>query len=124
MNYSKAFDTVPHQELLFKLWGYAITGSLWSWFRAYLSSRIDFVIINGTSSHTLEVTTGVPQGSKLGPLLFILCVNDIPTYISTAFTSIFGDETKRLPLKLDKSEAELQEDINFLVDGASNGKFH
>ena len=69
LDFAKAFDRVPHNELLLKLWSIGITEDLWSWFKSYLHKRYQCVRINGSSSDSLS---GVPQGSILGPLLFLI----------------------------------------------------
>ena len=74
----KAFDSVPHCELLFKLWKIGISGKLWNWFRCYLSNRLQCVTISNSRSDLLPVLSGVPQGSILGPMLFIIYINDMP----------------------------------------------
>ena len=88
---AKAFDKVPHNELLYKLWTMGIIGK---WFRNYLSQRSHFVQFDSSSSDTLPVLSCVPQGSILGPLLFIIYINDMPTAITSSSIYIFADDTK------------------------------
>jgi hypothetical protein len=91
----KAFDTVDHGILLTKLHNLGIQGTELKWFENYLKGRKQFVFLNGTSSNLREILLGVPQGSILGPLLFILYINDLPK-ISKFFSSLFADDTKLL----------------------------
>ena len=70
----KAFDTVNHSILLSKLNHYGLRGKAYDWFQSYLSNREQFVCINGHKSDSLSITCGVPQGSILGPQLFLLCI--------------------------------------------------
>ena len=70
LDFRKAFDSVPHNELLTKLWCFSITGILCEWFRAYLSSRSQCIHLNNIISDSLPVVSSVPQGSILGPILF------------------------------------------------------
>ena len=73
----KAFDTVDHNILLKKVYSYGIRGAAYSWLASYLSHRKQYVLYDGNKSDIHTVTCGVPQGSILGPLLFIIYVNDI-----------------------------------------------
>ena len=90
----KAFDTVPHNELLFKLWSISITGSLWELFGSYLLSRSQCVSINNSLSDKLPVISGVPQGSILDPILFIIYINDLPSTVSSSTILMFADDIK------------------------------
>ena len=115
LDFKKAFDTVPHDELLLKLWKIGITGQLWHWFRAYLSDRQHYVKIGNISSSYLPVLSGVPQGSILGPLLFLIYINDLPEQIDYSSCLLFADDTKLLgTIRTESDCIELQKDLDAL----------
>ena len=92
---SKAFDSVPHRHLFLKLQTFGINGVLLKWFRNYLANRQQRVTLEGANSDWLPVGSGVPQGSILGPLQFIMYNNDLPNVISHGTEiAIFADDTK------------------------------
>ena len=94
LDFRKAFDKVPHVELVTKLKAVGISGNLLKWFVTYLSNRKQLVSINGSRSSILPVLSGVPQGSILGPLLFLIYINDLPQCISSGNVFLFADDTK------------------------------
>ena len=111
---SKAFDTVPHDLLLHKLTTFGIHGRLLSWIKSYLTNRLERVTCDGGTSKWLPVTSGVPQGPILGPLLFLLYINDFPTVLSPQTScTIFADDTK-IFREIDSvaDSNQLQNDIN------------
>ena len=89
----KAFDTVNHSILLSKLNHYGVRGKAYDWFHSYLSNREQFLCINGHNSDSLSITCGVPQGSILGPLLFLLYINDLPNTSKLLSFHLFADDT-------------------------------
>ena len=92
LDLTKAFDSVSHSRLLLKLEALGITGDLLIWLRGFLTPRCQRVVINGQFSSWLPVTSGVPQGSVLGPLLFLLYVNDISSVVSNSTVKLFADD--------------------------------
>ena len=90
---SKAFDTIDHNILLHKLEFYGIRGFALNWFRSYLSHRSQYTHYNGIDSETQNVKCGVPQGSVLGPFLFIIYTNDLPSCLNLTKTFLFADNT-------------------------------
>ena len=92
MDLGKAFDTVSHKILLYKLHHYGIRGSAYALIKNYLTSRNQFVTFNNTSSSTKPINIGVPQGSILGPLLFLIYINDLPNAINST-PRLFADDT-------------------------------
>ena len=116
MDFAKAFDTVPHQRLLVKLKGYGIGGAVLQWIDAFLSGRRQRVVVNGSKSTWAKVTSGIPQGSVLGPLLFVCFINDMPSVVKSP-VHLFADDTTlyRRVTTLEDHKA-LQDDLTNLED--------
>ena len=96
LDFVKAFDSIPHNELLFELSLMGITSPLWLFFKDYLSNRQHCVEIDGCRSNLLPVCSGVPQGSVVDLLLFLIFVNDIPSLYSYSSVYMLADDTLSL----------------------------
>ena len=128
-DFAKAFDTVCHDTILHKLkHKYNIDGLMLNFIRSYLQDRLQRVVIDGSFSDTVSVNSGVPQGSILGPLLFVLFINDIYEQISPGTSiALYADDTKIWRRILSYADCEpLNRDIDALYKWATANKmkFH
>lgn len=95
VDYAKAFDSIPLCLLIKKLEAYGISGCLLNFLRSFLLGRSQRVIVNGSLSATYPTTSGVPQGTCLGPLMFLLYINDMPSCLPLEVNcSIYADDSK------------------------------
>ena len=130
LDFSKAFDLVSHKHLILKLAKHGINGQIGNWIKAFLENRKQRVVIRGYKSDELNVLSGVPQGSVLGPILFLIFINDLPK-CTTCPCSLFADDSKiycRVPRETNgKPELEgahelLQKDLQELHNWADKWK--
>ena len=124
-DFSKAFDSVNHDIILYKLkYFYGIDGRLLKFMKNYLSGREQCVILDGHKSSSKSVLSGVPQGSILGPILFVLFINDLPQGLhSDTNLALYADDTKIWrTIKTDDDTAKLQLDIDYLDRWAKANK--
>ena len=126
MDFQKAFDTVPHTRLISKLKSFNIRNDLVNWIEAFITNRRQKVAVNGKESNWHKVTSGIPQGSVLGPLLFVLYVNDLPD-LTKSNTFLFADDIKIFRAITNKNDQDiLQQDLSILEQWSDKWllKFH
>ena len=113
MDFSKAFDKVSHSLLVHKLQHYGIRGKTNRWIKSFLSGRTQCVLVEGEKSSSIDVESGVPQGSVLGPSLFLFYINDMPDDIKST-VRLFADDTI-VYLTVSSCDNTLQEDLDKLA---------
>ena len=115
LDFAKAFDSVCPAKLVSKLKAFGIGDPLLKWFQSYLTERKQRVVVNGTYSAWTDVGSGVPQGSLLGPILFLLFVNDMPRVVENAKLAMFADDSKCFKVIYQESDfVNLQRDLDAL----------
>ena len=115
MDFAKAFDKVPNRRLLYKLDYYGIRGSTHKWITSWLSGRFQKVVLDGQASDPVPVLSGVPQGSVLGPVLFLIFINDLPENIRSS-VRLFADDCVLYRNIESHTDCQiLQDDLNSLA---------
>ena len=118
LDFSKAFDKVSHKHLIYKLYHMGIEGNVLRWLSNFLMGRMQRVNVNGTKSSWTSVTSGVPQGSVIGPLLFVIFINDLPEHIRT-HCKLFADDSKIFgKVETEEDQIKVQADLNACHDWA------
>ena len=112
LDFKKAFDSVPHGRLICKLNKLGFQGSLLNWIEDFLSHRKQKAVVNGVESGWRPVSSGVPQGSVIGPLLFICFINDLPSVVMESTCKVFADDTKVYSKVGPETTPKLQDNLN------------
>ena len=113
-DFSKAFDTVPHRKLLHKLQAYGVRGHIHNWITNFLTQRSVCVVVEGEKSRQVEVGSGVPQGTVLGPLLFLCIINDHPEGVTSHIRLFAGDCLLYRAINTPADHQRLQQDLDNL----------
>lgn len=120
VDFAKAFESVVHQKLLTKLEHYGFTGPLLKWIEDFLINRTHHVVVGSNTSHNRRVVSGVPQGSVLGPLLFIIYINDLNCSSNSSLHKFADDVKTHGHARDNRDHANLQTSLNYLHDWSEN----
>ena len=126
VDFMKAFDTVPHKRLIVMMKCYGIVDQILGWVESFLSNLTQYVSANGKCSELKAVTSGIPQGSVLGPILFVIYINDLPDVVNK-YLYLFADDSKIFnKIKCEKDVEDLQKDLDKMSDWSDRWmlKFH
>ena len=121
LDYAKAFDKVDHRLLLAKLHRYGFSSQMISWVKSFLTNRPQNVVLDGQHSYSAAILSGVPQGTVLGPILFILFINDMDKCVKHSSVRFFADDTRvSKHISSEADTAQLQEDLNNIIEWSTN----
>ena len=118
LDFSKAFDKVPHSRLYLKLQHYGIDGSILLWIKSFLTCRSQYVVLEGKNKYSKQVLSGVPKGTVLAPLLFLLYINDVPACVNSK-VKLYADDVLLYSYIHSESDCiALQQDLDKLTEWA------
>ena len=119
LDFSKAFDTVSHSKLLHKLDYYGIRSNTLNWIQSWITNRTQHVVLNGATSSQVDVKSGVPQGTVLGPLMFLVFINDIAESVQSKVRLFADDCLVYRNINNSSDASSFQQDLNRLCDWAN-----
>ena len=118
LDFTKAFDKIPHRRLLHY---YGINGNIAKWIKSFLTGRTQQVVVNGTSSSSVASTSGVPQGTVLGPFMCLAYINNLPSKLISSSRLFADDCLLYTPVKSAQDRSVLQDDLNDWKNGKTFG---
>ena len=123
-DFSKAFDSVAHERLMVKLENLGIKGDVINWIRSFLSVRTQSVNVEGVTSKWKIVISGIPQGSVIGPILFVIFINDMSDNVKYSMCKLFADDCKLYSTVSKREDNETQFDLTNLETWSKSGNYH